>query len=43
MTNYNSSNIKTLEFDALIIGGGGSGMRSIFRACQIWLKNSSSL
>ena len=28
MTNYNSSNIKTLEFDALIIGGGGSGMRA---------------
>ena len=28
MANYNSSNIKILEYDALIIGGGGSGMRA---------------
>ncbi len=25
---YNASNIKSIEFDALIIGGGGSGMRA---------------
>ena len=28
MDGFNSSNIKVINFDALIVGGGGSGMRS---------------
>jgi succinate dehydrogenase / fumarate reductase flavoprotein subunit len=38
MENYNSSNIKTLEFDALIIGGGGSGMRTSLELAKSGLK-----
>jgi len=40
MTNYNSSNIKTLEFDALIIGGGGSGMRTSLELAKSGLKTA---
>ena len=28
MNNIFTNNIKTIEYDALIIGGGGSGMRA---------------
>jgi succinate dehydrogenase / fumarate reductase flavoprotein subunit len=38
MTIYNSANIKTLEFDALIIGGGGSGMRASLELAKSGLK-----
>ena len=38
MTIYNSTNIKTLEFDALIIGGGGSGMRASLELAKSGLK-----
>ena len=38
MENYNSSNIKTLEFDALLIGGGGSGMRTSLELAKSGLK-----
>ena len=40
MTNYNSSNIKILEFDALIIGGGGSGMRASLELAKSGLKTA---
>ena len=40
MHKYNSSNIKTLEFDALIIGGGGSGMRASFELAKSGLKTA---
>ena len=40
MENYNSSNIKTLEFDALIIGGGGSGMRTSLELAKSGLKTA---
>ena len=40
MQNYNSSNIKTLEFDALIIGGGGSGMRTSLELAKSGLKTA---
>ena len=40
MTNYNSSNIKTLEFDALIIGGGGSGMRASLELAKSGLRTA---
>ena len=40
MANYNSSNIKTLEFDALIIGGGGSGMRASLELAKSGLKTA---
>ena len=40
MTNYNASNIKTLEFDALIIGGGGSGMRASLELAKSGLKTA---
>ena len=40
MTNYNSTNIKTLEFDALIIGGGGSGMRASLELAKSGLKTA---
>ena len=36
----NSSNIKTLEFDALIIGGGGSGMRTSLELAKSGLKTA---
>jgi len=38
--NYNSSNIKTLEFDALIVGGGGSGMRTSLELAKSGLKTA---
>ena len=37
---FNSSNIKTLEFDALIIGGGGSGMRTSSELAKSGLKTA---
>ena len=37
---YNSSNIKTFEFDALIIGGGGSGMRTSLELAKSGLKTA---
>ena len=40
MHKYNSSNIKTLEFDALIIGGGGSGMRASLELAKSGLKTA---
>jgi len=40
MHNYNSSNIKTLEFDALIIGGGGSGMRASLELAKSGLRTA---
>src|SRR5210317_1280398 len=40
MENYNSSNIKTLEFDALIIGGEGSGMRTSLELAKSGLKTA---
>ena len=40
MTNYNSANIKTIEFDALIIGGGGSGMRTSLELAKSGLKTA---
>ena len=40
MTNHNSSNIKTIEFDALIIGGGGSGMRASLELAKSGLKTA---
>ena len=40
MENFNSSNIKTLEFDALIIGGGGSGMRTSLELAKSGLKTA---
>ena len=36
----NSLNIKTLEFDALIIGGGGSGMRTSLELAKSGLKTA---
>ena len=41
MTNIiNAKNIKTLEFDALIIGGGGSGMRTSLELAKSGLKTA---
>ena len=40
MQNYNSSNIKTLEFDALIIGGGDSVMRTSLELAKSGLKTA---
>jgi succinate dehydrogenase / fumarate reductase flavoprotein subunit len=40
MINHNSSNIKTIEFDALIIGGGGSGMRASLELAKSGLKTA---
>ena len=41
MTNtISSKNIKTLEFDALIIGGGGSGMRTSLELAKSGLKTA---
>ncbi len=41
MTNtINANNIKTLEFDALIIGGGGSGMRTSLELAKSGLKTA---
>ena len=40
METYNSNNIQTLEFDALIIGGGGSGMRTSLELAKSGLKTA---
>ena len=40
METYNSSNIRTLEFDSLIIGGGGSGMRTSLELAKSGLKTA---
>ena len=40
METYNSTNIQTLEFDALIIGGGGSGMRTSLELAKSGLKTA---
>ena len=41
MTNIiNANNIKTLEFDALIIGGGGAGMRTSLELAKSGLKTA---
>ena len=40
MGTYNSNNIQTLEFDALIIGGGGSGMRTSLELAKSGLKTA---
>ena len=39
----NSKNIQTIEFDALIIGGGGSGMRTSLELAKSGLKTQLSL
>ena len=36
----NSKNIQTIEFDALIIGGGGSGMRTSLELAKSGLKTA---
>ena len=36
----NKDNIQTLEFDALIIGGGGSGMRTSLELAKSGLKTA---
>ena len=40
MSILNSSNIKTLEFDVLVIGGGGSGMRTSLELAKSGLKTA---
>ena len=40
MSTLNSSNIKTLEFDVLVIGGGGSGMRTSLELAKSGLKTA---
>ena len=40
MNTLNSSNIKTLEFDVLVIGGGGSGMRTSLELAKSGLKTA---
>ena len=40
MDTLNSSNIKTLEFDVLVIGGGGSGMRTSLELAKSGLKTA---
>ncbi len=40
MTEFNSKNIVTKEFDALIIGGGGSGMRTSLELAKSGLKTA---
>ena len=40
MSTFNSSNIKTLEFDVLVIGGGGSGMRTSLELAKSGLKTA---
>ena len=36
----NKDNIQTLEFDALIVGGGGSGMRTSLELAKSGLKTA---
>lgn len=40
MNTLNASNIKTLEFDVLVIGGGGSGMRTSLELAKSGLKTA---
>ena len=40
MNTLNSSNVKTLEFDVLVIGGGGSGMRTSLELAKSGLKTA---
>ena len=40
MNNLFTNNIKTIEFDALIIGGGGSGMRASLELAKSGLKTA---
>ncbi|MDB9770406.1 succinate dehydrogenase flavoprotein subunit [Gammaproteobacteria bacterium] len=40
MSTLNSSNIKILEFDVLVIGGGGSGMRTSLELAKSGLKTA---
>ncbi|MDC1414929.1 succinate dehydrogenase flavoprotein subunit [Gammaproteobacteria bacterium] len=40
MSTLNSLNIKTLEFDVLVIGGGGSGMRTSLELAKSGLKTA---
>ena len=40
MDTLNSSNIKTLEFDVLVIGGGGAGMRTSLELAKSGLKTA---
>ena len=40
MNTLNSSNISTLEFDVLVIGGGGSGMRTSLELAKSGLKTA---
>ena len=40
MSTLNSSNIKTQEFDVLVIGGGGSGMRTSLELAKSGLKTA---
>jgi len=40
LSTLNSSNIKTLEFDVLVIGGGGSGMRTSLELAKSGLKTA---
>ncbi len=40
MSILNSSNIKTLEFDVLVIGGGGSGMRTSLELAKSGLRTA---
>ena len=40
MNNVFTNNIKTIEFDALIIGGGGSGMRASLELAKSGLKTA---
>ena len=40
MINIFTNNIKTIEFDSLIIGGGGSGMRASLELAKSGLKTA---
>jgi len=40
LSTLNSSNIQTLEFDVLVIGGGGSGMRTSLELAKSGLKTA---
>ena len=40
MSTLNSSNTKTLEFDVIVIGGGGSGMRTSLELAKSGLKTA---
>ena len=40
MNNIFTNNIKKIEFDALIVGGGGSGMRASLELAKSGLKTA---